>query len=111
MSKYIRFSGVEAISIQKSLLNAELELLRSSKNLNQYKTFRHEEHTLKIKAKSSLDVLKEQIKILDKILPKSDIPKLVKPKSPEAQHIEEIPSDGSLDSELQAIQRRLAQLG
>jgi len=117
-SEYVRFSGQEAIMIQKALLNSELNILKSSKNLNQYKLLRHKEQTIKINIKSILDQLKNDLNLLDKSLPKSQVKeeKIERSQSSktgimESGQIQEYEeTDNSIESQLREIQEKLARL-
>ncbi|MEK6888529.1 MAG: hypothetical protein AABW80_00290 [Nanoarchaeota archaeon] len=115
-SEYIHFSSQESVSLQKALLTSELQILKASKNLSEYKKLRDEEHVIKIKVKSILDSIKQELIVLDKTLPKIAMPKEHHEKPIQQQIkeklVKEIPQthDDMIESELKAIQDKLARL-
>lgn len=111
-SEYIRLSRPEILYSQKNLLLAVLELLKTSKNLKNYKSLRKEEFMLKVALKSKINILQNSLSSLNQLLPQTNT-KLIR----EEKHMNHEISRAlfkkekpSLDAEIEAIKAKLSRL-
>lgn len=103
-SEYIRFQRSEKKSIQKSFLTSQMMLLDSLKKHANYKKLRTEELLLKIALKTKIEHLNNNIKAIEKHMPKTTI----SPKNMSA--LAETRRSLSLEEEIEMIKRKIAAL-
>ncbi|NCN99459.1 hypothetical protein COU62_00175 [Candidatus Pacearchaeota archaeon CG10_big_fil_rev_8_21_14_0_10_35_219] len=70
-SEYVKLNRSEKIMGQKDLLNCEVLLLDSIKRMQNYKELRKEELAAKIVLKKKANEAVDEIKVLEKVLPKT----------------------------------------
>ena len=99
--EYVRLSDTEQLYGEKILLESQLSLASLLKKVKSYHKTRNEELLLKIALKKKLDEAKNDIKILEKLLPKVKSPEEEKTKIQKAK-----PS--SIESEIAELKRKLA---
>ncbi len=104
---YIRVEPSEIIKIKRSILSAEMHLLKAIKNLRQYKEIRAKELTKKADLKRRLRRLVLAINNLKQELPKVKMPSEVKVEEVE---IFEKTKNNKLEEELKSIKEKLEML-
>lgn len=104
--QYVKVSSPEMAYGKKNLLTSQLEMLNILKRCKQYKKLREEEFVLKIALKNKVDEAKNNLIVLEKLLPRMDMP-----------HSEEVlpqirieKERSTLEDEIEEIKRKLAQL-
>ena len=120
---HIKFEYDSALETKKDILASEIDLLRISQRLGEYKRLRMLELGIKEKMERKLIALKLDIGRLQNLLPEVKVPRLLQPKAKKEKHViqeeqekEEVVSEHvheeeySIESELQEIQRRLDSL-
>lgn len=75
---HIRLKHEEALQSKKDLLTSEMDLLKITKRIKQYRTLRTEELQTKLKLHRKIGEMLTSMKKLQKILPLIKIPKLLK---------------------------------
>ncbi|MDP3881406.1 MAG: hypothetical protein Q8Q31_00825 [Nanoarchaeota archaeon] len=108
-SEYIRLSRPENIYGERNLLKAQMEILKLIKAFEEYKRLRKEEFTLKILLKTKIEETKNNIKLLESLLPKADKKMFMPSEQPKA-NIRSIKKRLSLEQEIQAIKKKLEAL-
>ncbi len=111
---HIKLERSEAIQSKRDVLKSEMDLLKMIKILKRYHSFRGEELQTKIKLHRKLAETKTNMSKLQKILPKMQIPEILKDdeeveKKPKPKKRDE-PYDESIELELQNIQNKLRKL-
>lgn len=71
-SEYVRLSPPEKNFGQKSLLGAQLELLKLTQSFHKFRILRDEELILKITLKNYIEDTKQEILKLERLLPKAE---------------------------------------
>lgn len=114
---HIKFEHDSALEAKRDILASEINLLKISRRLKQYKEYRLEELETKLKLEKKLRALKLDIGRIQNLLPGIKIPRILKPtsKRQEEHEIEKlkIPNQedqGEIESELQKIQKKLSSL-
>ncbi len=102
MAEYVKLSYAEKKYGEKNLLQSQLQLLNSIKHLKEYKKLRKQELLLKIKLKEKVIETIDELKMLDKRLPK------VQPKHKISR--KENKENLSLENELEKIKNKLKAL-
>ena len=107
-SKYIKLEYEESLDTKKNLLSSQLNLLRTSKNLRNYKILRTKEIALKNKLNIALKALKAKISLIQSTFPekqkgKSNIPE-------KKERIVELNKQQNIQRQLEDIQGKLARL-
>ncbi len=111
--EYVKFSGREGLYGEKNLLKTELGMLGFIRRIRTYKKLRNEELALKIVLKKKVDEVKEQLEILDKILPHTKMGGLIKRPKPKNENIALSIEDKAaltLEQEVETIRRKLEML-
>jgi hypothetical protein len=101
--EYIRFTNNEKIEIEKHMLKSQLLLLDSLKRYKIYRKLRTEELLLKISLKTKIDHLVNDLKFIDRSLPKPTI-------KPKGIDLVEEEKKLSLEQEIDYIKRKLENL-
>jgi hypothetical protein len=112
-SEYVKISYPEKVYSQKNLLQSQLETLTNIKRLREYTKLRKEELVLQIALKKRIEDILELLKLLDKLLPQTNL-KLEKSPEHTRQEIildKEEKKNLTLEQELEAIRRKLSNLG
>lgn len=107
-SEYIHFTGEESAYTQKQVLESELNILTSIKQLQTYKKLRNEEFKIKIALKTKLDEINTELQVLDKTLPLTEL-KIKNENIPIRIH-QEKDEPSSIEDELEVIRQKLARL-
>ena len=119
---HIKFDYDSALECKKDMLASEIDLLRISQRVKKYREMRILELDIKEKIESKLKSVKLDIGRLQNLLPKIEIPPILKPAKQKIEKIapeepifeeeekEESSEVSSLDQELLEIQRRLEAL-
>jgi hypothetical protein len=113
---HLRFDYSQAKDAKKDILSSEVDLLKISKIIADYKKLRLEEFEKKEKINSKIKILKSELTKLNKSLPKIVIPKILKKNKPiEEEIIEEkthteMTRYGTVEDQLREIQRKLKEL-
>jgi len=110
MTSSIIYSKIEyedAISAKRNLLESQANLLRILQYLNNYKSLRKKELTLKIKLKKILKEIKDNVKEVLKNAPKTQE---IKDHMKEKKEAQESHAVLSIESELSDIQDKLREL-
>lgn len=105
-TKYIKLEYEESLETKKNLLSSQLNLLRTSKNLRNYKILRAKEIAIKNKLNVSLKNLKAKISLIQSTFPereKSNIPY-------KKERIIELNKQQNIQKQLEDIQGKLARL-
>ncbi len=111
---HIKLEQSEAIKSKKDILESEVNLLKIIKILKRYNSFRSEELKTKVKLHRKLVEIRTILSKLQKILPKIEIPEILKDneefkEKSESKKIEE-PYDEEIEHQLQEIQNKLRNL-
>lgn len=88
-TEFVRINNSEKHYSKKQLLNSELELLNLIKSFRTYRELRKEEFVLKVTLKNKIGEALDNLKELEKKLPKTDY-KLHKQKKTAAEKKEEV---------------------
>jgi len=110
---YIKLSNVEAIELKRNLLLTQIISIRIAKTIRNFNELRQQEFTTKEKLQKTLKESKQNIKKIEKFLPKIILPKILKKDEEEENKKEEkemINYDTSLEEQLKEIQNRLNSL-
>jgi len=102
-SEYVNFKKHETVEIKKSFLTSQLKLLDTFKHFKEYKRLRTDELLLKISLKEKVSRLKENVKNLDKMLPKAEHSSL-------NESFNEMSKRMTLEEEIDSIKKKLATL-
>ena len=105
---HIRVDFSEAVSSKKDLLSCQLDLLKITKNLKNYKKFRKKELANRAKMKTKLKSVATDIKHLRENMPKTSSAE--KEKKEAKVEIQKKVEKGKLESELKDIRERLEHL-
>lgn len=108
-SEYIRLSNPENVYGERNLLKAQMEILKVTKAFEAYKNLRKEEFNLKILLKSKIEETKNNIKILESLLPKAD-KKMFMPQEAPKENLRSIKKRLSLEQEIDLIKKKLEAL-
>jgi len=106
--EYLRFSRRECIEGKKGVLEIEYSTLNILKKLREYLKLRKEELALKIALKNKIEETSENLKILDKLLPKTSMLKVMQKMSEEEKIAYN--KDLTLEEEINEIKRKLSSL-
>lgn len=109
-SEYVKLSPSEIVFGEKNLLQSQLEMINIIKNIKTYKESRKQELTFKIALKNKINDLNNQIKEIEKHLPKVKIPEEKKPGKYVREITEEEYEAISLEQELNEIKTKLSRL-
>jgi len=113
---HVRLEYEEAVESKKNVLSSEMNLIRIMRIIKEYHSLRLNELKLKSSLYRKLKEIKKDIKSLQLILPKLELPQILKKEQPEIKEPEKeiIPKekkyDTSLESELKEIQEKLKAL-
>ncbi|MEK6936411.1 MAG: hypothetical protein AABW67_06505 [Nanoarchaeota archaeon] len=105
-TKFIKLEYEESLDTKKNLLSSQLNLLRTSKNLRNYKILRTKEIAIKNKLNVALKTLKAKISLIQSTFPekqKSNIPY-------KKERVVELNKQQSIQRQLEDIQGKLAKL-
>ena len=106
-SEYVKFIGPERVSLQKSFLESQIEIIKMLRQYKQYERLKNEEFLLKIVLKGKIEQVLSNVYSLEKLLPKTKMrPK--KTKQEESQIMREI--DLSLEEEINMLKEKIAKL-
>lgn len=110
-AEYVRFENTEAKNHKRALLETQVHVLQSAKQLQTYKKIRAEELLLKIQLKQKVEALYEQLELLNRLLPATEF-KLPTHKESAPSNKQDLPEQHSstLEDELASIQRKLQTL-
>jgi CO dehydrogenase/acetyl-CoA synthase alpha subunit len=103
-TKYVGLLPHQVDYAKKMLLYSEMELLSGLKHFQNFKEIRKKEFAVKALLKKASTSLKKELKILDENLPHVQFEKA------EIELPEEIQSRQSLDSEIEDLKRKIAEL-
>ncbi len=84
---HIKLDSDEALGARRSVLSTEMDLVNIAKAVNKYKQLKARENDLKILVKKQIKDLKNDFRKLKTVLPKLEIPKILK------KHEDEMHSD------------------
>lgn len=108
---HIRVDNSELVSSKRDILSTEANLIQSLQILKKYHFLRMNELRLKARFLRKLKETKSEIKKLEEVLPKPEIPKILKKV---VEHKKEVftsaPKKDNLESQLEEIQRKLREL-
>lgn len=68
--EYVKLANSEKVFGAKSLLQSQVFLLNTIKNIRNYNSLRNEELAVKILLRRKLSEIEEALKVLDKVMPK-----------------------------------------
>jgi hypothetical protein len=112
-AEYVRFTQEETTRTQTNFLESQVHILQGLKRFKTYRLLRNEELQLKIKLKTQIDALNEQLAVVDRLLPQTEF-KFPHPKqthtSKESTEKTETADTYSLEDELAAIHKKLQAL-
>ena len=113
---HIRFEHDNAVESKRDILSSEIDLLKISQRLKNYRADRLAELELKAKLERKFKALKLDIGRLQNLLPKIKVPKILKAPHKRIEEKEEMlekytkeeeEKHEDIESQLQEIQRRL----
>lgn len=113
---HVKFEFQEALQSKKDLLSSQINLLRTSKAIKNYKSLRSQELNQKAKLLKKIKSTKTNIGKLKRILPKVKIPDILKD-GHERKELEdfktknqEVKDRSNIESQLRDIQEKLTAL-
>jgi len=114
-SIHVRIDYKESLNSKKNLLSSEMSLLKVERNMDNYKSFRARELDLKTILNKKLKEASTNIRKLEKLLPKSKLPKEVEKQSnkdPNSQktNVHKVRPARNIEGQLMDIQKRLDDL-
>jgi hypothetical protein len=109
-AEYVWFNTEEARNQQRTLLEVQVHLLQGLKSLQGYKKARAEELLLKIKVKQKIDALAEQILLLERLLPHTELKLPIHKTAPVPLKETPLSQETTLEDELALIQKKLQAL-
>jgi len=117
---HIKLEYEESIDAKRDILSTEASLLRIAGKIRDYKSYRDKELELKLILYRRIKDLKTNINLLNKVLPKLEIPEIIAKKEREAykgqhkikEHLEKTALEPNLgiEEQLAEIQRKLDNL-
>ena len=109
---HIRLDYREAFNTKKGLLSSQMYLLRLLRNIENYKFLRIKELQQKQRLVEKIKKTKTSIKILERTLPKTKIPKYLKKgrEESEKENFKIKTHDKNIESQLSEIKRKLDNL-
>lgn len=114
MVEYVRLTQQESLSAQKNMLEVQMHSLTCMQALASYKKRRAEVLMLKIALKQKTSELKEQLALIDRLLPvteyKHSAPKEFSAIQEKEEQREQRKGHLSLEEELAVIKQKLAKL-
>jgi hypothetical protein len=105
--EYIKLDPSEQMAGKKDLLHSQMEILSIMQRYQKYKQYRKEELALKSLFKKKVAELTEEMKMVDKLIPKGYAPK-PEPETSKIQMAEKSRFD--LEAEIEAIKSKIARL-
>ena len=109
-SEYVRINPTEKVFGMASMLESQKLLLNINKRILIFQELRKEEFLFKTKIKQRIKEILENIKWLDKTLPKVSMHKEEKKEKKEEKEEEEHQEPDTIDEELEIIEKKLAEL-
>jgi hypothetical protein len=100
---HIKLETGEILNSKRHLLSAQINLLNIAKKIENYRTFRKLELRTKTLLRTEMKKTNENMKNMEKLLPKAKIP--------EKEAVLEKTKTSSLEKELEKIKEELARLG
>jgi hypothetical protein len=109
---HIRLDYEEAFDTKKSILSSQMYLLKLLRNIENYKFLKTEEFQYKQKILKKIKETKINIRALEKILPKTKIPKSLRHRNedPEKENFKVKSRNKSIEGQLSEIKRKLDNL-
>jgi len=107
-SQYVKLSKPEIVYSQKNLLRTQIEVLNILKSYKVYQRLRKKEFMLKIELKNKINEVKDNIILLEKILPKMLLNNMEKNKPISTAIMRE--EDLTLEQEVERIRQKLSRL-
>ena len=114
---HVKINYNEAVQSKKEILSLQMNLLKILRAVKNFGYFRTEELNEKTNLSKKVKLIKSDIKKMQTILPKSEVPEKYK-KKPEIKHkeikeklIEKIEHEDDLDLQLREIQEKLQAIG
>ncbi len=107
---HIRLNSDELINSKKEILSTEADLIKILQITKKYSLLRTNELKLKARFLKKLKETKIEIKKLEEILPKPEIPKILKGIGSEKEKFSISPKRDNLEIQLEEIQRKLREL-
>lgn len=107
---HIMLNRDELISSKKEILSTEANLIRILQIIKKYSILRTNELKLKAKFLKKLKETKVEIKKLEEILPKPEIPKILKGIENEKEKFNISSKKDNLEIQLEEIQKKLREL-
>ncbi len=107
---HIRLDSSELIDSKKEILSTEADLIRILQALKKYSVLRANELRLKARFLKKLKETKIELKKLEEILPKPEIPKILKEIDREKEKFSISLKKDNLEFQLDEIQRKLREL-
>jgi len=104
-TRHIKINYEEALSAKKQLLSSELNLLHLVKKIKAYKILRRKELITKNNLKTSLSSLKSKINLIESTFPQEESKITIHKNKKEEK------SSSNIQSELEDIKSKLAELG
>jgi len=109
-SEYVLFDKSELKSLEKTFLMTQMNAISSVKNIREYKKSRAQEFAFKIKIKSFLGEIQNELSVLDKLLPETSFKTEKQEEDLVILPEQKEDKSSSLEDELDRIKRRLALL-
>ncbi|MCK5605766.1 hypothetical protein KAR91_27975 [Candidatus Pacearchaeota archaeon] len=112
---HIRLSNSEATNIKRDMLSSQMSSIRVAKTIKNFNELRQQELKIKTNLQKKVKEFKADIKKLEQLLPKANLPKILQKHEADKdigeKIIRQIPiNDVNLDEQLQEIQNRLNSL-
>jgi|TARA_Y100000034_G_scaffold102405_1_gene127254 hypothetical protein len=109
---HLKFEYNEALQSKRNILYSEKNLIMITKKINNYLSLREDELKSKIKLHRKIKEMLTTIRKLQKIVPKIEVPKILKKESPEPKEKIKIKpkrkkDSDHIESQLQEIQEKL----
>ena len=100
--EHVRLSPEEQVFGQGHLLQTQLDLINSGKNMKEYKVLRKEEFNLKVELKAKIEQTLQNLDIFDKMLPKARMKEEIH------KELEVEKARTTLEDEAEQIRRKLS---
>ena len=107
---HIMLNSDELINSKKEILSTEADLIKILQTLKRYQLLRTKELILKAKLLKKLKETKTEIKKLEEILPKIEIPEILKGIENEKENFNINQKKDNLEFQLEEIQKKLREL-
>jgi hypothetical protein len=105
-TKHIKFEYDEALNAKKNLLSAEINILKITKYVRNYKLLKKREKIINSKLKTSLRGVISKLNLINSTFPKQEKPKIIQKR----EKFVETEKQKDIEKQLKEIQEKLSKL-